>query len=199
MPIKGYNFAPSMFLLELSTQCNFALECERRLRDAAPAWFTKATNEQVAGSRAPRDIMIDCTGFLSAAGVLSKLLFSGRRSNRRIVHRCKRLQELLDFNENDLPLLRNLSVRNSFEHIDERLDNTLHQLKQGSFVPISVSEAAPAPGATVLKRFDPKRLEISILDEEISLADCASEIANIKARIDPAFQKLTGSEFKLWP
>jgi len=110
-----------MFVLELSTQCQFAKECYRRLCNAAPACCRHATHKQLATRVAPRDIMIDCSAFLAAAAVISKLLFSGRRTNKKVVRRCERLRALLNLSDHDLPILRNLSVRNSFEHVDERL------------------------------------------------------------------------------
>ena len=116
MPIKGYNFAPSVFLSELLTQCNVATECDRRLRDAAPTWLHNATSEQLANQRAPRDIMSDCIAFLSSAAVISKMLFAGRRKSNSAVQRCKRLRELLTLEDDALPSLRKLAVGNSFEH-----------------------------------------------------------------------------------
>src|SRR5207244_1291781 len=97
----------------------------RRLIHAAPGWRTKATSTQFANRTAIRDIMIDCTAFLSAAAVISKMLFSGGRRNTKIVRRCERLRQLLGIRQHDLPLLRNLAIRNAFEHVDERLDSLL--------------------------------------------------------------------------
>lgn len=197
MPIKGYNFAPSIFLLELSTQCQFARECHRRLRDSAPAWFTNATAEQFAKAIPPRDIMINCAAFLSAAGVISKLLFAVRRRAKKIMRRCERLRELLKIKENDLPVLQDLAVRNRFEHVDERLDKILPSFAKGGFSPLSVHEKEP-DADVVLKRFDPKSLIISFADAKISVANCMAEISSIERSIDAAFKKLQGSKFELW-
>lgn len=198
MGIKGYNFAPSMFLLELSTQCQFAKECDRRLRDAAPAWYTNATSEQFATAMPPRDIMITCTAFLSAVAVISKLLFAGRREKRKIARRCKRLRELLNINDNGLPVLRNMAVRNRFEHVDERLDKVLASFTKGSFNALSVHEKEPDAKKVVLKRFDPKKLTISFTDAKISLIECMLEILQVEGKIEAAFKKLHGPKFTLW-
>lgn len=156
MPVKSYNTAPVMFLLELSAQCEFAKVSFERLKQAAPAWYTDATEEQFAEAVPPRDIMILCAAFLSAAGVISKILFAGRRRGK-IVERCECLRQLLGIN--DLPTLRDLSVRNSFEHIDERLDQIFSSVADDNirpYSPYSVSERPLPPGILVLKRFDPK-------------------------------------------
>jgi hypothetical protein len=150
--------------MELSTQCQFARECDRRLREAAPGWYENATNEEVENRKAPRDIIIDCTAFLSAAGIISKLLFPGKNNRRvgngELVNRCKALRELLDIRDNDLPLLQNLAVRNDFEHVDERLDRELRSFNKGGFSSLSVYEKEPN-AEVILKRFDPKKLTIS--------------------------------------
>lgn len=195
MPIEGYNFAPVMFLLELSTQCDFARVSFDRLQSAAPAWYTDATPEQFAEAIPPREIMIQCTTFLSAAGVISKTLFAGSRTGK-VECRCKRLRQLVGIN--DLPTLRNLSVRNSFEHIDERLDQIFSSFASGRVEPLSVTERPPPPGTLVLKRFDPKRLTVSFATAEISVTECMSEISEIESRINPAFKKLQGLKFDLW-
>lgn len=135
---------PSIFLLELSTQCQFAKECDRRLRDAAPAWCIDATSDEFAKAVAPRDMMIDCTAFLLAAAVISKLLFAGCRKKNRIQRRCVRLRELLKVEPDHLPLLQDLAVRNAFEHVDERLDEILPSFTDGVFSPLSVHEEEPA-------------------------------------------------------
>lgn len=195
--IKGYNFAPAMYLLELSTQCQLAKECDRRLHDAAPAWYANATSAQFANAVSPRDIILTCTAFLSAVGVISKLLFAGRRRDKRIVRRCASLRELLKVKDGDLPILRNLGVRNGFEHVDERLDEVLPSFREGGFSTLSVHEKEP-DAKVILKRFDPRKLTISFADEKISLVDCMSEILKVEIEINPACRRLHGPQFQLW-
>lgn len=196
MPIKSYNSAPVMFLMELSAQCGFAKISFESLQRAAPAWYADATEEQFAEAMPPRDIMIQCTAFLSAAGVISKILFA-RSQSGKAARRCKRLRQLLEIN--DLPTLRDLSVRNSFEHIDERLDRIFSSVAGGNIRPYSVSERPPPPGTLVLKRFDPKQLTVCFATAEIiSLTECMSEILEISSLIDQAFKKLHGPKFDLW-
>jgi hypothetical protein len=192
--MKGYNFRPAMFLLELGTQCSIARACYERLRDAASAWYTNATNEQFGNAMAPREIIVNCVAFLSAVAAISKLIFAGRRENQEVTRRCKRLQELLGIS--DLPILRKLAVRNSFEHVDERLDTLLSSLTSGSINPISVTERPPPAGTIVLKRFDPKKLSISFTNDTISLEESMREVEQLESRIDLACKQLQGPEFK---
>jgi hypothetical protein len=196
MAVKRYNFAPSIFLIELTTQCMLAKECERLLREAAPGWYKHASDEQVLKQMSPLSIMTYCAAFLSAAGVISKSLFAGSRG-KKIAYRCAKLRELLDIKDTDLPVIRDLAVRNGFEHVDERLDEILPGFKQGSFASVSVSES---PNATrILKHFNPRHLTISFADTRLSLKDCSPEISRIQSQINPALKKLAGPEFKIWP
>jgi len=141
--------------------------------------------------------MIDCTAFLSAAAVISKILFPGGRRDKKIAHRCKRLRELLNITDCEFPLLRNLPVRNSFEHVDERLDEILADFTQGGVAPLSVHEKQPDADTIVGKRFNPKALTISFAGSELSLGESTSEIMELESRLNPGLKKLSGPLFSL--
>jgi hypothetical protein len=53
--------------------------------------------------------------------------------------------------------------------VDERLDKTLRDFKQGGVAPLSVHEAQPDADTIVLKRFNPKTLTISFVNAELPL------------------------------
>jgi len=194
MAIMGYNFAPAMFLLELNTQCSLAEHAFNRLKVTATGWLGNATPEEFTNANSPLEIVSWSTSFLSAVAVIGKILFPGKRKNP-IPERCQCLRQLLEIDQ--LPALSNFAVRNSFEHVDERLDLHLRDFTQGSFNPISVTEKLPSD-ALVLKRFDPRRLAISFVNDEIELELCMTEINEIKSRIEHAFKKLQGPPVKLW-
>ena len=194
MAIKGYNFAPSMFLLELSIQCSLAELAFNHLKVAANGWLEGVSPEQFENATSPLEIVSWCTSLLSAAAVIGRMLFPGKRKSP-IPERCRRLRQLLEIDQ--LPTLSNFAVRNSFEHVDERLDLHLRNFTQGSWDPISVTEKPPS-STLLLKRFDPKRLAISFVHHEIELAPCIAEITEVKSRIDGAFKKLQGSPVTLW-
>ena len=197
--MKAHNFAPLMFLTELEIQCNFAKELYKRLLDAATDWCSEPLSSK---AMAPRDIMINCTAFLSAASVISKILFTGssRRGNQGLVNkRRKKMRELLGIDgHKNFPTLKNLAVRNDFEHIDERLDEKFSKFQKGRVTQISVSKRKPHKDTLVLKRFDPIRLTISFAEDEISLNDCMKEIEKIYSQVKPAYSKLDGPKYGLY-
>jgi hypothetical protein len=65
-------------------------------------------------------------------------------------------------------------------------------------VPISVTENPPDVGTLVLKRFDPRKLSISMANKEIELILCIEEIRILRPKIDMAFSKLLGPKLDLW-
>lgn len=196
MPIKGYNFPPLIFLTELGTQCDFAQFYFNELREAAPKWQEGIHGEDFHTAMPPRNIMTYCTSFLSSAALIAKFLYCGKRKKQRITSRCTRLRELLGIDT--LPTLKNLAIRNSFEHMDERLDELFFTFRVGKLDLLSVTGKPPSHDTVVLKRFDPQRLTISSFNDELSLIDCESEIRQVQAGMERAFAKLKERKFDLW-
>lgn len=81
-----------------------------------------------------------------------------------------------------LPALRALEVRNSFAHIDERLDQLLEANATDEIVQIHLARTPPT-AKLVLKRFNPSTLTLSYLDQEADLALCAEEVRTIRAAV----------------
>jgi hypothetical protein len=121
MSIPSFNFVPAMFLLELDSQCRLAEFCYEKLRESAPGWYENSTIVDFEQALAPQEIMIFCVGFLSCAKNIARFLFSEVKGKPRC--RAAHMRDLLTVG--DLPTLKNVSVRNSFEHLDERLDSIL--------------------------------------------------------------------------
>jgi hypothetical protein len=167
------------------------------LKKAAASWTTgygiPKLNDQVPAG----DIIANCIVFLSAVGVMSKILYEGNRKEP-IPTRCRKLRNLLEVNE--LQYLKNLSVRNSFEHVDERIDSFVSPLVDKDFLIeiVSVSPNAPKDGTTYFKRFDPNKLSIVFGNEEFDLQRCMTEISFVKSQIPIAVRKLEDNIINLW-
>ena len=101
--------------------------------------------------------------------------------------RSTALRELLQLE--DLPHLRSLSVRNAFEHIDERLDRLLIESPSDRFVWLHLTRDEP-PAGKVLKRFNPNTLFLSYLDSELNLEACHSEILLVHERLNTSYDKV---------
>src|SRR5262245_21154645 len=188
MAIMGYNFAPFMFLQELHWQCSLAEHAFNRLKVTTTGWLENATPEEFENAGAPLEIFSWCTSFLSAVAVIGKILFPGKRKRHHIPERCQCLRQLLEIDQ--LPTLSNFAVRNAFEHVDEHLDKHLKDFTpMRTFEPMSVTEKPPSD-TLVLKRFDPRRLAIVFVDDQIELEPCMMEITEIKSRLKHAYKQL---------
>lgn len=119
----------------------------------------------------PLDIVAQCTLFLSAVATISKILFP---AVPKAAERGQRLRRRLQIQDEFLgPQSR--SVRNSFEHIDQRIDALLPQ-HQNDDVCFYCIDDQPPKQAVVLKRFDPRARKIEFLQKGIDIESCYSEV-----------------------
>jgi hypothetical protein len=68
-------------------------------------------------------VVADCTVFLSAVAMIANLLFVPAARDPDSKVRAAKLRQKLD--EPSLPIIGSKSVRNDFEHVDERLDGVI--------------------------------------------------------------------------
>jgi hypothetical protein len=182
--LSGENAASGAFVVELTTQCQLARYAFERLREQARCDIERDFKSLKPRSNGPTEIFAHCTVFLSAAGVISKILFPTGK-NRTRVTRGERLRALLEFERRDLPTLNTLGVRNAFEHIDRELDHFLES-SPAELVQYHLTRHAPPKGVAVLKRFDPRSLSLSYLDTRLDLRACYSEIELVEERVSKA-------------
>jgi len=141
---------------------------------------------------------------LAASAMLSKLLWPqpsarDRDGNRltgeaeqqrlRTVQRGRSLRTLLIVgSDNTQPLEDNRTVRNSFEHFDERLDAFIYMESQGSR---NIVDRNIVPlGAIVmngsepkhLRRIDPQTVSVSVLDDKVDLQPLVNLVQAVKSR-----------------
>lgn len=190
MPIQNYNFAAVVFLSELDIQCKLITRYTEQLKQAATHWVLFEQGIDDGGKAPPIDIVAACSVCLSAVAAIRRLLFDfGRsRNNPQIGRRCAALMDLLG--NPSLSYLNSPSVRNSWEHLDERLDDLLLTRTSGAIADIHVSAKPPADGTTALRRFDPVGFSIYFTDTSISLQSCVDEAALLSTCISKAFERL---------
>jgi hypothetical protein len=195
LEIHGENSAASLYLWELTIQCGIAKHAYDNLRERSQIQLKRGRLNGVQ-RLPPGHLFADCAAFMSAAAVISRILFSGARASderlrddRRLriaARRSAALRELLALRQ--LPTLQSLRVRNAFEHIDERLDQEMRDRPSGHFVSINTTGGHTA-GARTLKRFDPRDLSISYLTDNLSLTDCMEEITCVRESLDSAYPR----------
>lgn len=202
MPIPSNNFPAVILLSEIDLQCKLITRNGVRLQKSAQHWIEidKGVDD---GKKAPLiDIIAYCSICLSAAASIYKHLFVGARTSKKIVpiifKRCTELMRLLE-NPN-LPVISSIAVRNSWEHMDERLDTWLSTRTCGaSCAEIHVSVKPPKDGVFVLRHFDPVLMEIKHgEDESIALQPLIAEAEKLSQLIDNAFKKLKNEQSNVY-
>jgi hypothetical protein len=194
MPIPSARFNTVILLCEVDLNCKIIARSAAKLESAAKHWIDLAQGIDDGGSAPPIDIVTDCFACLSAAAAISRMLFLGKRAGKssgRIKQRCEGLMQLLG--NPQISALNSLSVRNSWEHLDERLDDLLESNTCRSHSEIHVSPVLPKPETFVSRHFDPTSMEIRFAGDKFALAPIVTESKLLSERVEVAFTKMSVS------
>ncbi|MFJ1470143.1 hypothetical protein [Massilia orientalis] len=193
MPIPNKHLEEVVFLSELELNCSLFNRAFSALQISARHRINldNGIDDEQPGS--PILIVEQCTVCLSALAAIRRIL-SPVSTKPRTQERASRLRDLLD--SPSLPHVTTVAVRNSWEHLDERLDAVLVEraTTSGPVEQLSVSSRTPNPNSFVLRRFDPTTFAIQFAGDAIPLLPCVDEIKELKARIDKAYEKLNIDE-----
>ncbi len=193
MPIPNANFGEVLFLLELDLNCKLFKQAFAVLEVAAQHRISleKGIDDGKPGS--PLQIVAECTVCLSSLAAIRRIL-SPSSKDTRAQERASTIRDLLG--NPALPNVTSVKVRNSWEHLDERLDAVLEQraMKKWPVVPIHVSPRGPDTSSFVLRRFDPVTFAIHFAGETIQLRPCIEEINDLANRINVGYQRLNNEE-----
>lgn len=190
MPIPGSNFGAVLFLSELGLQIHLFERSMTRLTRAAQHWGDLNSHIDGGGTASTLEIVADCSVCLSALAAVRRVLYPGTGSNPNVRRRSEALLSVLG--HPPLATVQSVTVRNSWEHLDERLDAYLRKDIEGvrTVSEVHVAAEAPTAGSLVLRRFDPLDLAIHYAEDRIPLGTCADEMADLSLRIKQAYQKL---------
>lgn len=189
-PIPSYNFGAVLFLSELGLQCHLFNRSIQRLERAADHWKKLILGIDDGETAPPLEIAADCTVCLSAMAAVRRILRPSRSARVAVKRRSEALLNLLGN-----PALHNVTsvkVRNSWEHLDERLDDILSMRVpgQGSVSELHVSPKPPDARTIVMRRFDPTEFTIHFANDAISLIPCVDEMKELSGLIDNAYVRL---------
>jgi len=190
MPIPSHNFGVVLFLSELGLQLNLFRRSVSRLERAAEHWKNIENGIDDGQVAPPIDIVADCTVCLASLAAVRRVLRPSPIAPTTARDRATAIDGLLG----QPPLLNvtSVNVRNSWEHLDERLDDWLDNRTPGfgSVTELLVSCTPPSSTTTVLRRFDPVQFAIHFGGSGVSLKDCVMEMDDLQKRIDQAYVKL---------
>lgn len=190
MPIPSHNFGAVLFLSELGLQRQLFDLSLGRLERAARHWRDLGQGIDDGHKAPPLEIVADCAVCLSSMAAVRRALFPSRKSTVVVIRRSRALLSLLG--DPSLPYMTSVEVRNSWEHLDERLDTLLRNRVPGqmSVSEVHVSATGPGPNIVALRRFDPAEFAIHYAGQRIALRPCAIEMAELSALIDRAYIRL---------
>ena len=186
MAIPGESIAIVILLDELELQCRLAQAAIERLQAAAAAW-----RNNIPGKGAPLQIVSDCIVCLSASAAIYRLLEPGERKGKRLpvpAKRCKALRRVLGYP----PLVeaKKQGTRNSWEHMDERLDVVFTSRSYTKFSPVHLAPQPPTPDTFVHHHFDPVAVAIKHGPDSIRLEALHGECSNLLEAIRYAMLEL---------
>ena len=184
-----------MLLDELHIQCRLVQRASVQLEDGADHWVKLAHGQDFDRKFPPLDILAWCTVCLAGMAAIRRLLVDGE-PKPLAKRRRSALQRLLD--NPPLPNLASVTVRNSWEHLDDRLDTIIPKMTSGSISHLHVAAAAPGAETTALRRFDPLTLTIYFADQAIALRPAIAEVGALQDCLDEAMQKLQTEIVKPW-
>jgi hypothetical protein len=190
------NFGVVMLVDELHLQCKLFQSAYAHLEDAADHWIQMSRGQDFDRKVPPLDILNWCTACLAAMSAIRHLLVTGR-SDPVADERRRILREFLGS-----PQLQHVGspvVRDSWEHLDERLDGLIPSLRTGSVSHVYVAATAPKSDQITLKRFDPVGFAIHFTDQVIPLKPAADEVSALLVALDEAFRRLASEIVLPWP
>ena len=188
MPIASANFPVLALLVELHVDCLDAERAIKKLRDGCRHWRLLHRGKDFDRKFPPGDVLAWASVCLSAFNRIRLMLYPGKRRSQTIAKRCAFLQKMLGN-----PRLEHVctsEVRNSWEHFDERLDHVIRKPRFKSFSNISISVDRPPADTLVFRQVDAVRLTIHVLDQEIPIRPCLSEIRALNAAVVAAHDSL---------
>lgn len=190
-PIHNPNFNTAILLCEVDLNCKIILRNIEKLKVAAKHWIDLSKGIDDGGKALPIDIVTDCFACLTAAAAIVRLLYIGdRRGNKaaRIQQRCNRLMH--ELGNPSISALKSIGVRNSWEHLDERLDEYLATQTCRSHSEIHISPNPPEHRTFVSRHFDPNTLEIKFAGDVFSLGPVAEEAILLSERVNAALVRM---------
>ncbi|MDH6017296.1 hypothetical protein [Vibrio splendidus] len=190
MAISSSNFNTVVYLSDINTQCHLFKRSFEQLEIAAEHWINISNGTDDGTKFSPLNIISECTVCLSSMSAIKRMLSADKPPKAaKAQQRSITLFELLG-----KPSLDNVfskSVRNSWEHHDERLDKVLRDYQAGRGVSeIYVSANCPKKGTLILKRFNPNDMSIHFLDSVVELKPCLEEINQLHRAINATIKGL---------
>jgi hypothetical protein len=155
-----------IFQLQVAAQCRFLLRAAHEINAAL-------TNGDVEG------VFYGLQNFLSSGANISKALWGpgGRFAEQR-----KPLRDSICIAD-DSPL-RQVTMRNNFEHFDERIDKWWEESTRHNFLDTHIGVVEGFEDIDRFRQFDPRSGELSFWGQRFNLQELVNEVQSILPRLE---------------
>lgn len=160
------------YVVEAERQCQLALAAAEQMSENAGRFWPIADSPSVIG-----DFFDHAQRFWSSAGILGKIFYA--RGTPRQVQRAERLRGELGLP--DTSPLADWSVRNGFEHIDERIDEWASQNPGAvSYSRSGISRTGGVPPEPVMRHYDSTTDELSVWGKSVRLEPAVRAVRELQ-------------------
>ena len=193
MPKKyksGAYFPEDVYLTQIEQDSRLALDALAELREGMTWWLTRGRSADSPEALSPK-MARNAHSILTHVASVSRLLYAGKRTDNWIVRRCRRMRHLVGVRSGKE--IENFAVRNSWEHIDERLDILFKNYRLGGRITVEAIrfiEPDSRSSQQVLHGIDPKNEHLYYLGDVINLRAVEKELQVIQGKIPAARDKL---------
>jgi hypothetical protein len=173
------NRAKSVYLGEISQQCNFALNAVGNLNQALKA--LEVADKMAARQLAQAEIFRSIHSLLTHASNVSRLLWPLGTDGPR-AERGRILREALGIDDGDHPL-RTRRLRDHLEHFDERLDDWQASSSRHNFVQDNVGPWGVIAGIDerdVMRWYDQAAKKFIFRGESFNVQEIVSEVEALR-------------------
>lgn len=168
--VAAYQMLVAVFVMEIDRQCGFA--------------YLAAVDLQQASRALDHDgIWYSIQALLAAAANVSKLLWTRQKDNRGYPI-SRTLAQIYSVEVNSHPLLRDRTMRNHFEHFDERIGAWMKESTRHNFVDTNIGPVRQAIGGVepkdFMRNFDPATGILHFRGQAYDLPALLKEIKHIQ-------------------
>jgi hypothetical protein len=170
-------FIEGIYVRELLVQCQYAVDAIQRM------------NEILAARGSPSEFFREASDFLQHSSAVSRLLWPPGSTNRAKKKRAKKrgthLRQALKVD--DAHILKTRTLRDHFEHLDERLDEWAETSPNRNIVDNMIGPRAAIGGDAIkdqdiIRMFDPSTKLIIFRGEQFDIQGLVNGLIDVQSR-----------------
>lgn len=177
------------FLVELGIQILISERAYNTLHNQ----HLYALGDKTVRNCSPIEVITDCALFLNSAAMINKILGLSDNYNS---DRAQKIREIMELDKRTLCSISSVSIRNSMEHMDERLDLLVSERPVEIVVWDLTKNQSQAKH--ILRKFNPEEFTMQCLGKDLSMGSldikkCYKEIQQIGMAIQTGRKNISSA------